>query len=67
MSVVKSKRTESKLEVLLVANQIAEYCGRCQKTRLPTSVANCENRLPWQSKDRHGGPMQQKETTTSSF
>ena len=25
MSVVKSKRTESKLEVLLVANQIAEY------------------------------------------
>lgn len=28
MSVVKSKRTESKLEVLLVANQIAEYTIR---------------------------------------
>ena len=34
MSVVKSKRTESKLEVLLVANQIAEYTIRiCSNER----------------------------------
>ena len=36
MSVVKSKRTESKLEVLLVANQIAEYTIRiCSKRKQP--------------------------------
>ena len=40
MSVVKSKRTESKLEVLLVANQIAEYTIRIKDLWRETNAKN---------------------------